>query len=384
VRATSAEPAVLQRDLRDACNSQAWQSTAADKILWHTLMAGTGLPVPEALAVTQAARQLRGAATIADAKQLADFLRQPTLYPLFAKSPAGRYSLDLLSLKAYDHDTDAAILLGGEWKIVQDVACSMGGGAGCATWSASRRVFPRSCGIGRAGGMTGPCASAGRPDRPCAQARRLGATSPTNARLTASLSSRSHVPRRGKLHPAADGRTRRCRDGLRGQRRAARLRPECLAAGKDFIHVPLVPWSWSEASQAVGDTRAELLAPPSRCLVGDDNAALGQDQLNIPQSEAEHMAEPDCVADNLGGEPMAVVGVGGGFMPPVSPTSGQATRPGYRDNALAVGDRQCPTDRQGHAHVRQVHLADTSITSCEAVVTVTPGIPSDWKPPPIT
>jgi hypothetical protein len=76
-----------------------------------------------------------------------------------------------------------------------------------------------------------------------------------------------------------------------------------LNPDEHFIHVPLVPWPWSAASQAVGKTRAELLASPSHCLVGDDNAALGQDQLNIPQAEAEPIVQPDCVADNLGGEP---------------------------------------------------------------------------------
>jgi hypothetical protein len=46
---------------------------------------------------------------------------------MFAKSAAGKYSLDVLSLEAYYHDTDSVILLGGERKTVQDVACSMVG-----------------------------------------------------------------------------------------------------------------------------------------------------------------------------------------------------------------------------------------------------------------
>ena len=35
-----------------------------------------------------------------------------------------------------------------------------------------------------------------------------------------------------------------------------------------------------------------------------------REQLNIPQAEAEHVVQPDSVADDLGGEPMAVVGIG--------------------------------------------------------------------------
>jgi hypothetical protein len=49
---------VRQRYKHNGCNSQAWYAAAADKILWHTLMVGTGLPVPDPLAVTQSGRQL--------------------------------------------------------------------------------------------------------------------------------------------------------------------------------------------------------------------------------------------------------------------------------------------------------------------------------------
>ena len=38
--------------------------------------------------------------------------------------------------------------------------------------------------------------------------------------------------------------------------------------------------------------------------------ALSQDQLHIAQAEAEHVVQPDGMADDLGGEPMAIVGVG--------------------------------------------------------------------------
>jgi hypothetical protein len=42
------------------------------------------------------------------------------------------------------------------------------------------------------------------------------------------------------------------------------------------------------ASQAIGETRAEFLAPASHPLLGDDNTTLSQEQHNIPQAEAEH------------------------------------------------------------------------------------------------
>ena len=44
---------------------------------------------------------------------------------------------------------------------------------------------------------------------------------------------------------------------------------------EDFVHVPLVPWPWPVASQAVGKALAEFLASAPYGLVGDDDAPLG-------------------------------------------------------------------------------------------------------------
>ncbi len=44
-----------QHRMHVACNDPHWYQTAADKILFHTIMAGTGLPVPDVVAVTQPA-----------------------------------------------------------------------------------------------------------------------------------------------------------------------------------------------------------------------------------------------------------------------------------------------------------------------------------------
>ena len=44
-----------------ACNDRHWYQTAADKILFQTIMTGAGLPVPETLAVTQPLRWLPNA-----------------------------------------------------------------------------------------------------------------------------------------------------------------------------------------------------------------------------------------------------------------------------------------------------------------------------------
>jgi hypothetical protein len=84
-----------------------------------------------------------------------------------------------------------------------------------------------------------------------------------------------------------------------------------LDPDEDLVQVPLVPWSWPAPSQAVSETAGEFLAPASDRLVGHDDAALSQDQLNIPQAVAEHVLQPDSVDDDLGGESMAVARIGG-------------------------------------------------------------------------
>jgi hypothetical protein len=78
----------------------------------------------------------------------------------------------------------------------------------------------------------------------------------------------------------------------------------------DFVDVPFVAWSRPAASQAIGEIRGKFLTPAGHRLVGDDNATLSQEQLNISQAEAEHVVQPHGVADDLGGEPMAIAGIG--------------------------------------------------------------------------
>jgi hypothetical protein len=77
-----------------------------------------------------------------------------------------------------------------------------------------------------------------------------------------------------------------------------------------LVHVPFVSRPRSAASQASCEGLAKLPAPLTNRLVGDNNATFSEKQLNIPQAEAEHVIQPDCVADDLGGKAMAVVRVG--------------------------------------------------------------------------
>ena len=77
-----------------------------------------------------------------------------------------------------------------------------------------------------------------------------------------------------------------------------------LDTDEDLVHVPLVDRSWPAAAHAVGKTA-------SRRLVRGGSTAFRQDQLNIAQAKAEHVGQPESVADDLGREPMMVDGSGG-------------------------------------------------------------------------
>jgi hypothetical protein len=58
--------------------------------------------------------------------------------------------------------------------------------------------------------------------------------------------------------------------------------------------VPLILRSWPPALQAVGETLAEFLALVPNRLIGDDDATFSQEQLDIPQAEADlcNLARP--------------------------------------------------------------------------------------------
>ena len=69
----------------------------------------------------------------------------------------------------------------------------------------------------------------------------------------------------------------------------------------------------SAASQAARECLAEFLAPLTNRLIRDNDATFSQQQLNISQAEAEHVIQPDRMADDLGRKAVAVVRIGWGF-----------------------------------------------------------------------
>jgi hypothetical protein len=102
-----------QHPMHIACNDTGWYAAAADKLLFHTLMAGAGLPTPELLAITQP-RRAGGAQTLTGPDAVAAFLRNPANYPLFAKPIDGKYSLSVVSADGFDAAADRIRLQGAD------------------------------------------------------------------------------------------------------------------------------------------------------------------------------------------------------------------------------------------------------------------------------
>jgi hypothetical protein len=102
-----------QHEMHLACNSQYWYSAAADKILFHTIMKGASLPVPDLLAIAAAGRSVAGIPNLVDPASAAALLRRPELYPLLMKEVGGKYSLSVISADGYDERRDEVVLLDG-------------------------------------------------------------------------------------------------------------------------------------------------------------------------------------------------------------------------------------------------------------------------------
>jgi len=122
-----------------AAGAREWFAASADKILFQSIMDGVALPTPELIAITQAGRFLPQAPTVTDVGELAEKLRDPSLYPLFAKQVTGKYSLSVLSADHFDEAADDVMLLDGRRPKVTDVAASLIGGSG---YLIQRRLAP--------------------------------------------------------------------------------------------------------------------------------------------------------------------------------------------------------------------------------------------------
>jgi hypothetical protein len=86
--------------------------------------------------------------------------------------------------------------------------------------------------------------------------------------------------------------------------------PFAVDGEKDFVQVPLVTRPGMPAAQLIGIGLPELPAPVAYCPISQDDAVCGHQLFGIPVTQAEAEIQPDTVADDLGREPMALIGIG--------------------------------------------------------------------------
>jgi hypothetical protein len=73
----------------------------------------------------------------------------------------------------------------------------------------------------------------------------------------------------------------------------------------DLVQMPFVADAREPATDPVGELLAKFARPLQHRFVANDNAAGGQQLLNYTQPEREPEIQPDCVADDLAGAPIA-------------------------------------------------------------------------------
>ncbi len=111
----------VQTAMHLACNDHGWFGVTQDKLLFHAAALGTGLPVPDLLAVVHPTRSLPGVPGLRTAEATASVLRDPAAYPFFAKPIDGIYSLGAISAEQVDA-AGRVHLVGGENRPLTDLA----------------------------------------------------------------------------------------------------------------------------------------------------------------------------------------------------------------------------------------------------------------------
>jgi len=85
--------------------------------------------------------------------------------------------------------------------------------------------------------------------------------------------------------------------------------PVALAADlqRHFVQMPLIAGSYSSSTQPCSEGGTELHAPLADRLVADDDAALGEQILNVTEAEVETKVQPHGVSDDLGWKAVAPI-----------------------------------------------------------------------------
>jgi hypothetical protein len=88
---------------------------------------------------------------------------------------------------------------------------------------------------------------------------------------------------------------------------APQILPPTADLHEDLVQMPRVAELRLPPTGSGGVVRPELLTPATHGLVGHLDASLGQEILDVSETQRESVVEPHCVADDLRWEPMPAV-----------------------------------------------------------------------------
>jgi len=97
----------MQAAIHNACNDSAWFASVDDKLLFYSIMRGTGVPTAETVAVYTTKDRASFCPILRDEQALRGFLTDSSNYPLFLKPVDGMYSIGTF----YLHEPSGSDLL---------------------------------------------------------------------------------------------------------------------------------------------------------------------------------------------------------------------------------------------------------------------------------
>ena len=83
--------------------------------------------------------------------------------------------------------------------------------------------------------------------------------------------------------------------------------PFAADAEEHLVEMPFAPGSRPPSAQPIREALGELQAPALDRLVAEDDAALGQEQLDVPEAQRERVVKPNRVGDDRGREAVTMV-----------------------------------------------------------------------------
>ena len=116
----------------------------------------------------------------------------------------------------------------------------------------------------------------------------------------------SHQLERGSL--VAFGLDQAVQDLAFSVDRSSKIHPPAADLYKHLVQMPTIIRSWPEASEPLCIAVSELENPTTHSLVGDFEAALGQQILDVSEAQREAAIEPYGVLDDLRRESVATIG----------------------------------------------------------------------------